>query len=295
MSNKHYKEYEIMYGTEIRNSTTIDFRYTEPKKLKDIDNFFINFFISINDSTIFCDNTMDLKYFNHELINKIDEVISSNKNLSFENLISKINSKLHDSYLNGCNFEKINVYALCDMTDNSVSSSRIETIKEKNTLASHFNIQKDFILKEIFKQDNVKLENEKEDNTLLLSKLSDDNIGNYDLSMAFSRVSNISKIDNNANQISFNVTAMNMTVSNNEFVMGEERNSINLQQSITKDNKVEKHQRHNSLYKLQQSINQYNRNRSLSNFDVRVKRNESGSPSRRGIASSQSKPPKSLK
>jgi hypothetical protein len=303
MMQKHYKEYDIMYGTEIRNSTTIDFRYTEPKKLKDIDNFFINFFMSINDSTIFCDSGMDLRYINNELITKIDDVISNNKNLSFDALISKINAKLYDSYLNSCNYEKINVDAFCDMTDNSVSSSRIET-KEKNTLAANFIINKDFILKEIFKQEKVKIENDKEkdkeDNTLMLSKLSDDNLGYYDVSMAFSRVSNISKIENNnnnANQISFNATALNMTVSNGDFVLaGEERNSINLQQSITKDNKVtEKHQRHNSLYKLQQSINKYNRNRSMSNFDLRAKRNESGSPSRRGMASSQSKPPKYLK
>jgi hypothetical protein len=236
---------------------------------------------------------MDLKYINNELITKIDGVISNNKNLSFDNLIYKINTKLYDSYINGCNYEKINADALCDMTD-SVSSSRIDT-KDKNTLASNFNIHKDFILKEIFKQDKMETGGEKEDNTLVLSKLSEDNIANYDISMAFSRVSNISQIDNNINQISFNnVTAMNMTVSNGDFVMGEERNSINLQQSTNKENKVERH-RHNSLYKLQQSINKYNRMRSLSNFDVRGKRNESGSPGRRGIASSQLKPPNSHK
>jgi len=105
---KGYKEFDIIYGSEIKNLSNIEFRYTEPKKLKEIERFFIEFYLSIvNKFGLFYNPSLDMKYYDNSLILIIDEVINQNRNSTFETVLSKINSKFYECYLKGEENDKV--------------------------------------------------------------------------------------------------------------------------------------------------------------------------------------------
>jgi hypothetical protein len=111
---KGYKEIDLLYGADVKNNTNIEFRYTEPRKLQEIEKFFIEYYISIRtNNDIFHDVNHELKYFDYSIITSINEILVThreiitdetsqvqfNKICSVENLITKINSKLYENFM----------------------------------------------------------------------------------------------------------------------------------------------------------------------------------------------------
>lgn len=98
--NKFYKEIDILYGTEIKNNPNIEFRYIEPSKLQEIERFFFEFFISISNTTeLFYDLNHELKYFDYAHLNKLSDIIITNKSNTKEIIVNKISSYYSESYM----------------------------------------------------------------------------------------------------------------------------------------------------------------------------------------------------
>ncbi len=133
-SDKFYKEFHVSYGSDIKLNNNIDFIYNEPIKLKEIEKFFLEFFIlTKQNEDFFYDANHDLKYFDYFLLAIIDEVLkneklsfsTSNNNLSnnsnsgnnnlssngflIENILYKINNVYYEFYVNGTDYERVRI------------------------------------------------------------------------------------------------------------------------------------------------------------------------------------------
>ena len=100
-----YKEFEILYACDInKDSSNIGYRYREPKLLKEIESFFIEFYLSsYNEQKYnlgFYTFNGNKKYFSNEIIALIRETINTNSNISDANIIvGKITNSLYDDFL----------------------------------------------------------------------------------------------------------------------------------------------------------------------------------------------------
>ena len=84
ITNKGYKEIDLLYGAEVKNNNNIEFRYTEPRKLQEIEKFIIEFFISIrSNSDIYHDINHELKYFDYTIITSINEILVSHREIKY--------------------------------------------------------------------------------------------------------------------------------------------------------------------------------------------------------------------
>jgi hypothetical protein len=234
--HKNYKEIEIVYGSELRNTSNIEFRFTEPKKLKEIERFLIEFLTytnNMNKLELFFHPNHEIKYFDSSLICIIDEIINMNKNASIDLIISKINSKFYENYINGGELDKVKVLEKFGnhMINNygNDNISRTESIQDSSMrrvnngtnsdIATNMNINpgflqitRDFILREIFmnNSNNVMLFNQNSEekseikfpeNTLMLSKMDESqyiptnaNKGEYEPSIMFNMTNKFSDI-----------------------------------------------------------------------------------------------------
>lgn len=103
MIAKAYKEIDILIGSDLKNNSNLEFRYAEPKKLKDIERFFIEFYVFNNKHVItkmFQDNTLrQCKYIDYDMISMISEVSayekSKNKSISAESILNKIEEMIN--------------------------------------------------------------------------------------------------------------------------------------------------------------------------------------------------------
>lgn len=168
---KNYKEIDIIYGSDIKNSTNIEFRYTEPKKLKEIEKFFLEFYSStINKLDLFYNSGLDLKYFDNFLILTIDEIINQNKKISCDSLFNKINTRFYEMFLgdnqnernktpatgyspNVLNTGNTNYYQEI-MTDSNLDNINTEGGHNLPVNTNFMNINRQFILKEIYANNN---------------------------------------------------------------------------------------------------------------------------------------------
>lgn len=151
---KGYKEIDLLFGCDIKTNSNLDFRYSEPKKLQQIEKFLIEFLISIRSIDIFRDPNLnrELKYFNYDIIKAINSVPSDNGNSTIESLLNKINAKLHEIYSlikTGKTLEKtisINskIFADIEKLDNLLFIQKEDILKdlfENNPLMSSLNTQ----------------------------------------------------------------------------------------------------------------------------------------------------------
>jgi len=150
-TNKNYKEIEIIYGSEIKNSNSIEFRYTEPKKLKEVEKFLTEFYLlNVNKCGMFFQQSINLKYFDNSFVLMIDEVVNQNNKANFENMITNINNRFYESYMNGGEIDKIkiieklnngqtsvlqtgNTVVAFNVKSESASESRLDTSVKKGT------------------------------------------------------------------------------------------------------------------------------------------------------------------
>ena len=111
-TEKIYKEFEIIYGSEIHKDINhIEYKFNEPKLLKEIEMFFIEFFFSTNPNFgFFFYPKSDLKYFSSELIRDInnciqDETKDNKNNIYDEVVFRKISNYLYQEFLQTHNLE----------------------------------------------------------------------------------------------------------------------------------------------------------------------------------------------
>ena len=86
------KEFDILYAQELKNDNSIEFKYTEPQKMTDIDSFMKEFFICIKDCDLFNNQKYHLSYFNQEINTKINNTIKFSKD--FDCAIKDVKSQL---------------------------------------------------------------------------------------------------------------------------------------------------------------------------------------------------------
>jgi hypothetical protein len=104
---KNYKEFDILYGknllisgNDMKDNTNIEFKYSEPRKLMEIEKFLVEFFISIRPNIdIFFDPTREIKYFDYSLISIIEDILSKFKKNSIEQILYIINLKLYENFI----------------------------------------------------------------------------------------------------------------------------------------------------------------------------------------------------
>jgi hypothetical protein len=155
--HKGYKEIDLLYGSEVRNNNNLEFRYTEPKKLQEIEKFFVEFYISVrNSNDIFHDNDIkrELKYFDYSIVKTIFD-ISQDKDRdkdinSIDMMIKQINLKLYEIYQNvNCNGANQIISVGGDVKDHYLRNA-----KDTKDGMSLFVIDRDEILKDLFKNTN---------------------------------------------------------------------------------------------------------------------------------------------
>jgi hypothetical protein len=168
ITNKTYKEIEIIYGSEIK-SNSIEFRYSEPKKLQEIEKFFIEFYISVrNNLDVYYNSHHELTYFDYSIIYSINDILTAHKNMInhpniVDYIVSKINKKLYQNFINiqsnGAN--KINI--IDKQRDREVDLKIKDKDSNRGTANVNFlYISKDIILNEMFKDNENDLQNYEE-------------------------------------------------------------------------------------------------------------------------------------
>ena len=109
-TEKVYKEFEIIYGSNIHKDINHDeYKFNEPKLLKEIEMFFIEFFFSNNPTFgFFFYPKSDLKYFSTELLKDIHNCIKDeniNNNNINNDIFRKITNYLYQEFLQTHNLE----------------------------------------------------------------------------------------------------------------------------------------------------------------------------------------------
>ncbi len=102
--NKIYKEFDVIYGNDvIKESNHIEYRFNEPKIHKEIEMFFIEFYICSNSSIdLFYYPKQDLKYFNFDFLMVIKNVLieeQNNNNNDLDSIFNSIINKLYEEFL----------------------------------------------------------------------------------------------------------------------------------------------------------------------------------------------------
>ena len=99
--NKIYKEFDVIYGNDvIKESNHIEYRFNEPKIHKEIEMFFMEFYISTNilNDFFYCPK-QDLKYFNFDILMMIKNSFLETQNKNIESIYNVIKNKLYEEFL----------------------------------------------------------------------------------------------------------------------------------------------------------------------------------------------------
>jgi len=164
----------LLKGTETKENSNLEFKYSEPPKLTELEEIFTELFIAnYKNSEYFYRRSNKLVYFDDVLINKINELVLDNTNtISSDNVYSRVNNYFYEIYSK--NRQSLS---------NDTSSTQCKK-EEKRELIMY--ITKEDIMKEFFKGIEKKINLSKLDGTLNLSKI-DDGIGNEmnDISLDF--------------------------------------------------------------------------------------------------------------
>jgi hypothetical protein len=197
-SSKYYRELDIIYGSEIKNSSNIEFRYTEPKKLKEVEKYLNEYFLSImNKFGLFYNTYHEAKYFDISSILIIDEIINQNRNLTTNQILAKIDSKFLEMYQNE---EKKNQ----NLNPQILTTGKDDANSELENPDNFLVIGKTLFLKEFYRfylnkirknsSETSYIKNEK-DNTIMLTKIDDQQIlANYEPEMSFELAKQLSEI-----------------------------------------------------------------------------------------------------
>ena len=204
--NKIYKEFDVIYGNDvIKESNHIEYRFNEPKIHKEIEMFFMEFYISTNVSyNFFYCPRQDLKYFNFDILMIIKNVFNETQNNNIESIYNIIKNKLYEEfllskdnenkkkeemtakYLNGNKIDELSIMPIKEekiQITNDVDS----TLKKNEMMISNyqwnllsssqninsFQISKNFCLQVLFSDLNNNNEINPNDLTINLTKFDD--------------------------------------------------------------------------------------------------------------------------
>jgi hypothetical protein len=173
----------LLKGTEIHENSNLEFKYSEPYKLTEIEEIFSELFIAnYKNPEYFYRRTNKLVYFDDNFLNKINELVEdSSSTLNLDNVYNKVNNYFFEVYSK-------NRHSLYN--DSQSKQSRKE---EKRELIMY--ITKEEIIREFFKGNEKRKNLNKLDKTLNLSKI-DDVAGNdvNDVSLDFNQKISLSDI-----------------------------------------------------------------------------------------------------
>lgn len=222
-TSKHYREIEILYGSEIKNSSNIEFRYSEPTKLKELEKYLIEYYLSnVNKLGLFYNNSHEPKYFENSLLLEIDQILNINKTDSTEQILNKIDTKFLDLFNTEEN--KLNNLNKLIPSNKEDTNSDFENPENTNFLI----ISRSLFLKEfykVFQTRQKKINKEVESNyirndkdiTLVLSKFEETPAGNDEQDLIFDLTRQISEIghfeENDGDQTEYLRPDLNISAS----------------------------------------------------------------------------------
>ena len=204
--NKIYKEFDVIYGNDvIKESNHIEYRFNEPKIHKEIEMFFMEFYISTNVSyNFFYCPRQDLKYFNFDILMIIKNVFNETQNNNIESIYNIIKNKLYEEfllskdnenkkkeemttkYLNGNKIDELNIMPIKEEKTQIINDVD-STLKKNEMMISNyqwnllsssqninsFQISKNFCLQVLFSDLNNNNEINPNDLTINLTKFDD--------------------------------------------------------------------------------------------------------------------------
>lgn len=92
---KPYSEIDYLFGLDMRENKSVEFKYVEPYKLKQVEKFFLDFFLMKNkiDKSIIYDNSAntELKYIEYDFVKNIENFLAKHLDEVNMNVISNVN------------------------------------------------------------------------------------------------------------------------------------------------------------------------------------------------------------
>ena len=293
--NKIYKEFDVIYGVvdnyynNGNNSNSsikenhLEYKFNEPKMLKEIETFFIEFLISSHSAFGFFYFPKDeFKYFNKDIINIINDIIKENDNNNNDEnnenfVISKITKKLYDEYLIENRKDKddndISMQSNINNNNNEFNNNNNELVSSyqwnflniKKEISNLFQISKKFSLEIIF--NNIKINNDinPDDVTINLTKIEDENSMNNKLDDLINNDQSII-LRTNSYLINKNDVKMTRKLSSVSYNDNISISSSNLKKDINK-NIIKKTATNNQIIFNEEQLLTFKNNNNNNNFN----------------------------
>ena len=300
--NKIYKEFDVIYGVveyyynNGNNSNSsikenhLEYKFNEPKMLKEIETFFIEFLISSHSAFGFFYFPKDeFKYFNKDIINIINDIIKENDNNNNDEnnenfVISKITKKLYDEYLIENRKDKddndISMQSNINNNNNEFNNNNNELVSSyqwnflniKKEISNLFQISKKFSLEIIF--NNIKINNDinPDDVTINLTKIDDENSMNNKLDDLINNDQSII-LRTNSYLINKNDVKMTRKLSSVSYNDNISISSSNLKKDINK-NIIKKTATNNQIIFNEEQLLTFKSNNNNNNNNINNNNNE---------------------
>ena len=300
--NKIYKEFDVIYGVvdnyynNGNNSNSsikenhLEYKFNEPKMLKEIETFFIEFLISSHSAFGFFYFPKDeFKYFNKDIINIIIDIIKENDNNNNDEnnenfVISKITKKLYDEYLIENRKDKddndISMQSNINNNNNEFNNNNNELVSSyqwnflniKKEISNLFQISKKFSLEIIF--NNIKINNDinPDDVTINLTKIDDENSVNNKLDDLINNDQSII-LRTNSYLINKNDVKMTRKLSSVSYNDNISISSSNLKKDINK-NIIKKTATNNQIIFNEEQLLTFKSNNNNNNNNINNNNNE---------------------
>lgn len=202
-----YKEFDLVFGSVLNETGSLDLKYIMPKKLMEIEKFCEEFFITTRNCEMFKLNepSKEFKYFNYNIINTINsipiDVVNDNNEKIFEYIDKQIKSKYIEEYNKIINKKNENDENTIEKEENKSNNIVINRINRNNSI-DKFLIDKNIIYKDLFENNsnyiNVQI-NEKNDYSTIKS-----NKNIIKLLRESDKIANNNAIKKNINQVKEN-------------------------------------------------------------------------------------------
>ena len=202
-----YKEFDLVFGSVLNETGSLDLKYIMPKKLMEIEIFCEEFFITTRNCEMFKLNepSKEFKYFNYNIINIINsipiDVVNDNNEKIFEYIDKQIKSKYIEEYNKIINKNNENDENMIEKEENKSNNIAINRINRNNSI-DKFLIDKNIIYKDLFENNsnyiNVQI-NEKNDYSTIKS-----NKNIIKLLRESDKIPNNNAIKKNTNQVKEN-------------------------------------------------------------------------------------------
>lgn len=190
-----YKEFDYLYGNELnKDSNHMESKYREPKLLKEIESFFIEFFFISHAFDFFNYPKIEKKYFDAKIIKIIEDSLTKENIDNSEEIFKKVTLNLYEEYLSmkkkeqenkefispdeinlNINFENKNSCGNDSTIKNDMMISNYQWgyILAKNSGNGLFQMSKHFALTTLFSDLSKNPDINKDDVTINLTKYED--------------------------------------------------------------------------------------------------------------------------